>query len=96
MVAPHRLRRLIERDVKRMLIEEAKRHGVDPRAIIEWLRDEHGIQVGGRPDWSKVEKVVVSSDEVTSYELASFLQELGIEVPEEKWIEVLRRYGVRV
>ncbi len=91
-----RLRRLIERDVKRMLLEEAKRRGVDPRVIAEWLRDEHGIQIGGRIDWGKIEKVVASSEEVTSYELATFLQELGVDVPEDKWLEVLRKYGVRV
>ncbi len=96
MVTPSRLRPLIEREIKRMLIEEARRHGVDPRAFVEWLREEHGIQIGGRVDWKRVEKAIVSNDEVTSYELAVFLEELGVEVPEEKWIEVLRKYGVRV
>ena len=96
MVTPSRLRRIIEREVKRMLLEEARRHGIDPRVVVEWLREELGIHVGGRPDWRKVEKVVLSSDDVTSYELASFLREQGVEVPEEKWLEILRKYGIRV
>ena len=96
MVTPARLRKLIEREIKKMLLEEAKKRGIDPRLVIEWLRDEHGIQVGGRPDWRKVEKVVLSSEDVTSYELASFLHDQGVEVPEDKWLEILRKYGVRV
>ncbi len=96
MVTPARLRRLIERDIKRMLLEEAKRRGVDPRVLVEWLREEHGVQIGGKPDWGKVEKAIVGDDEITSYELAAFLQELGVEVSEDKWLEILRRYGLRV
>ncbi|AEM39389.1 hypothetical protein Pyrfu_1532 [Pyrolobus fumarii 1A] len=96
MVTPWRLRPLIEREIKRMLVDEAKRRGVDPRQLIEWLREEHGMQIGGAPDWRRVEKAIVSNTEITSYELASFLQELGVEIPEEKWIAILRKYGIRV
>ncbi len=88
-----RHRRLVEREVKKMLLEAAKRGGLSPRSVAEWLREEYGINA--RPEWRSIEKALLSP-EVTSNEFAAFLVDNGVEVPEEKWIEILRKYGIRV
>ncbi len=85
-------RRMMEREIKSMLLEVAKKH-LDPSHVSEWLREEFGLNTRG--DWRSIERALMSP-EVTSNEFAVFLEENGIKIPEERWFEILRRYGIRV
>jgi hypothetical protein len=84
-------RRLLERRLKEMLLEEAERAGLEPWRLAEWLYEEHGVRV--RPDPRSVRRAVLSSP-VTAQELAVFLMEEGVEVSEEKWLRILREQPI--
>jgi len=84
-------RALVERKLKEMLLEAAERAGLDPRELAEWLYEEHGVRVAG--GWASLRRAVARS-EVTAQELAVFLLEHGVEVDEEAWIEVVKKYSI--
>lgn len=77
----------IERELKRILLWNARDGGVDLDELVEWLYYAVGVRV--RRDWCDVEKKVLKSKELTARELASFLASEGINVDEEAWIELL-------
>lgn len=84
-------RRLLERRLKEMLLGQARRAGVEPGVVAEWLYEEHGVKT--RPNWVSVERALLGG-EVTAQEFAAFLLDIGVEVDEEEWLEVLKSTGV--
>ncbi len=84
-------RSLVERKLKEMLLDAAERAGIEPGEVAEWLYEEHGVRAGR--SWKAVRRAVVRS-EVTAQELAVFLLDHGVEVDEEAWIEVVKKYSI--
>ncbi|ABM81043.1 hypothetical protein [Hyperthermus butylicus] len=85
-------RRLLERKLKEMLLEQAKRAGISPEQLAEWLYESAGIRV--KATWHDVEREVLRSDEVSAQELAAYLLSEGVEVDESKWLDILRQHGL--
>lgn len=84
-------RRLLERRLKEMLLDQAQRAGLGAERLAEWLYEEHGVRA--RPDWRSVRRAALSSP-VTAQELAAFLIEEGVEVDEDAWLRVLKEYSI--
>ena len=85
-------RRLLERKLKEMLLEQAKEAGINPEQIAEWLYEAAGIRAN--PAWRDIEKAVLRSDEISAQELAAYLVSEGVNVDEQKWLEILRQHGL--
>ncbi len=81
------------REIKMLLLERLEKSGIDLQELVEWVYDEYGIRVRRR--WEDVRRVLLSC-EVEPQALAVFMLEHGIEVPEEEWIKVLRKHGIKV
>ncbi len=87
-------RRIIERKLKEMILEEARRRGVDPRDLAEWAYYAAGVKVR-RTDWDEVVRAILRSDDITAQELAAYLYtEHGLEIDENRWVEVLRSFSL--
>lgn len=84
-------RALVERKLKEMLLDAAERAGIEPGEIADWLYEEHGVRAAR--SWSAVRRAVARS-EVTAQELAVFLLDHGVEVDEEAWIEIVKKYSI--
>jgi hypothetical protein len=70
-----------------MLLDAARRAGVDPAELAEWLYYEAGVR--SKPSWESLERAVLRAREVTAQSLAAFLVELGVKVDEEEWLRLL-------
>ncbi|MET1128925.1 MAG: hypothetical protein ABWW70_06370 [Thermoproteota archaeon] len=81
-------RRVVEKRLKRFLLEEARKAKLDLQEIAEWLQFSAGISA--RPDWGDIERKILEAEEISAQELAAFLLEEGVRVDEEKWIEIVK------
>ncbi|NOZ89542.1 MAG: hypothetical protein GXO15_06425 [Crenarchaeota archaeon] len=79
-------RRVVERRMKEVLLEAARRAGVDPGELAEWLSYAAGVRA--EASWSSVRRAVLRP-EVSAQELAAFLVTEGVEVPEGELLEAL-------
>ncbi len=73
-------------------MDAARGSGVRLGALVERLEEEMGVRLPR--DWERLTEYVVSSDEIDARELAAVLVDLGVEVPEDKWIELVSSYGL--
>ena len=85
--------RLLERKLKEMLLEAARRQGVSASRLAERLEEELGARLPR--SWDKLVRVIVESDEIDERELAAVMVDMGVEVPEEEWLKLVSRYSLR-
>ena len=84
-------RKLRERTVKEVLLDQMIEEGVSPREAAEWLWDDFGKRV--RPDWRSIKKAVLGDPDITSQDIAVFMIENGIEPREGAWDVMSRPRG---
>ncbi len=85
--------RLLERRLKEILLEAARRQGVSAARLAERIEEETGLRVPR--SWEGLVRFVLSSGEIDERELAAILVDLGVEVPEEEWINLVSRYRLK-
>ncbi len=80
---------IVERRIKELLLSIARQY-LEPSELANWLYEEYGLKI--RPDWRHIERAILKSKEIRSQELAVFLLEKNIEIPENEWLNIVTRY----
>ncbi|BEP17592.1 hypothetical protein PYJP_09440 [Pyrofollis japonicus] len=84
------LRTLAEKEVKKILLVHAKQSNVPLEEIVEWLYYEAGVKA--KPSWKDVEEKILRN-EIDAQAFAAFLLDYGVEINEDKWIEIINKYS---
>ncbi len=69
--------------VKKALFTQLKGSDITVETVREWLWEDFGKRV--RPDWDKIEKTILSSEEITPQDLAVFMIENNVFPDEGAW-----------
>ncbi len=78
------------KEVKRLLFRLLRDSLRDPAKVSRIIYDEYGVKV--KPSWSSIESFIVGNEDVRPQELAVLLMDMGVEIPELKWIKILEKY----
>ncbi len=81
---------LVDRKLRKILLEEARKQGLSASTLAERLSDELGYKIPS--NWEKIERIILETEEIDARELATILLDLGVQVPEDKWIEIVSKY----
>jgi hypothetical protein len=84
------LRTLVEKEIKKMLLERAKESNIPLEEVAEWLYYEAGVRA--KPSWKDIEEKILRND-IDAQAFAAFLLDYGVEIDEDKWLEILNKYS---
>ncbi|MCE4598746.1 MAG: hypothetical protein F7C81_00915 [Desulfurococcales archaeon] len=76
-------RRIKERSIKEVLLEQLKSSNIEISDVVEWLWDDFGKRVKG--DWRSIEKAVLGDPDISPQDVAVFMIDNGITPNEGAW-----------
>jgi hypothetical protein len=69
--------------IKKALLTQIKGSEIEPETVAEWLWEDFGKRV--KPDWSRIEKAILSDETVTPQDMAVFMIENNVFPDEGAW-----------